>query len=268
MPINAGHNSKSNDWTLHYCSQWQHFPQKLLDWAESVDDENKTERLFLAVIGIFKNNLIDFKQKDTLANEVTILLFSHCYNLKINVIPTRASPTLNFNQFDPLQPTDRIIEVINWHDYHFDLIIHTNSTTNLTLKTTPTPLLSYLPTPILPIISTPPTPITTTPTYIPPSPILTTNTPTTQTPMQATAPSMTLPTMNTPVFHHPTKPTAINDTPNNCHSTPDDYHSTITNQTTATESRMHVIDYHDARLVDKHHHSTSNTLLMRNNLLT
>ena len=100
----------------------------LLDWAESVDDENKTERLFHAVIGIFKNNdLIDFKQKDTLANEVTILLFSHyCYNLKVNVIPTRASPTLNFNQFDPLQPTDRIIEVINWHDYHFDLADNTH----------------------------------------------------------------------------------------------------------------------------------------------
>ena len=44
----------------------------LLDWSESVDDENKTERLFLAVIEIFKNNLNDFKQKDTLlANEVT-----------------------------------------------------------------------------------------------------------------------------------------------------------------------------------------------------
>lgn len=204
----------------------------LLDWEETVDDENKTERLFVTVKGIFKDTLNDFKQKDSLANEITILLFAHFYNLKINVIPTRSSPTWNFNQFDPPQSTDRILEVLNWHNFHFDLLIHTNSSTNLTQETTPTLPLNCLSTPTL---STSPSPTTTTPTYTPTPPIQTTNTTTPQNPMQTTAPT-TLPTIDTPLLNHPTMPTTINDIPINNHPTPDDHLATITNQSIATES--------------------------------
>ena len=196
-------------------------------WAESPDDDSKQQRLINLVIGLFKDALEDYKRKETFANEITILLFAYRYNLKINVIPTRATPALTFNQFDQLTSKDKVIEIINWGFIHFDLLVRTKL---------PTEEIAVAP------CSSPSASISTSisnplpPPALPSQPLGIVPTESATMSAQPKAPT-TIPTnetSNNDLFNCPTIIT--NHTPNICLAPPDDYHHTTTYQPAATES--------------------------------
>ena len=202
----------------------------LKNWAESADDGYKQQRLIDLAKGLFRDALDNYKRKDTKATEVTILLFAHSYNLRINVIPTRATPALAFNQFNPPNSKDKTIELINWDYVHFDLLVRTKIPAEAMADHDMTP--SSLPS--VTIASTLSNPL--------PLPVLF-SLPLGTVPFESTTVSaqpklpLTTFTNDTSTIDHFNCPTIVTScTSNNCLASPDDYHPTATNQSTATES--------------------------------
>ena len=177
----------------------------LKTWADSSDDGHKKERLINLTTQLFRDALDDYKIKDTKASEITILLFAHFYDLRINVIPTRANPVHSFNQFGPPRPNEKTIELLNWATLHYDLLVRTKLIVEPTADQTMTPTLTPH------TAETPADQITTpilTPHEITPSTLTTTP--------ETTTASTVAKTINS----HPTSQLAINTQPTSEKTTP------------------------------------------------